>query len=340
MDDLNGIIPKISETIFEKVSMFPDKTQLAIAVIKNEKTNYYGFIKENNNLSNVQNEDKIFEVGSITKVFTATVLADLVVKNKLELDTNIQQYFDFPFKDKTKISLLSLANHTSGLRSHPTNFDTSIENLINFYKEYDEDMMKDYLQYSLQLTSADENRYEYSNFGGGLLSYVLELSQKQSFKELLQQKVFDKYKMSNTYMDRSNLKNELVIGLDKNGTEAENWDFDILFGAGGVLSSVRDLSKFVSAHFVESDKELALTRQATYTVDDEMKVGLGLHIIKIDDNNEVYWHNGGTGGYKASMVFNIETKSAAIILSNISVFNPDHMNIDSLCVKLNSMLNE
>ncbi len=337
---MKDIQSKITETIFEKVSMFPDKTQLAIAILKNGNTNYYGFIKEKNNLRKVQNENKIFEVGSITKVFTATVLADLVIKNKLELDSDIQQYFDFPFKDNTKISLLSLANHTSGLRSHPTNFDTSIENLINFYKDYDEDMMNDYLEHSLQLTTESENRYEYSNFGAGLLGHTLELSQKQTFKEMLQQKVFDKYKMLNTYMDRSNLKNELIIGLDENGTETENWDFNILFGAGGVLSSVSDLSKFVSAHFVESNKDLALTRQATYTVDDEMKVGLGWHIIKVSDDTEVYWHNGGTGGYKSSIVLDIKMNSAAIILSNISVFNPNHMNIDSLCANLSSILNE
>ncbi len=122
--------------------MFPDKIQLAVAVIKNGNTNYYGFIKEDSKLNIVQNEKKIFEIGSITKIFTAIVLADLVIKNKLELDADIQQYFDFPFKDNAKIKLLSLANHTSGLKRHPSNFDTSTENLVNFYREYDEIMMK------------------------------------------------------------------------------------------------------------------------------------------------------------------------------------------------------
>lgn len=338
MNNLNRIAPKISEAVFEKVSMFPDRTQLAIAVIKDGKTSYYGFLKDNNNICTVQNEDSIFEIGSITKIFTSTILSDLVLRKRLDLDDDIQQYFDFPFNDKTKISLLSLANHTSGLKSHPSNYEITIEKLINFYREYNKDMLNDYLQNELQIPKTDKKRYEYSNLGVGLLGYVLELSQNKPFKELMQEKVFDKHKMSNTYMDRSKIKNELVIALDKDGKETENWDFDILFGCGGVLSSVSDLAKFVSTHFDESNKELALTRKATFTVDNEMKVGLGLHIIKTSDNNDIYWHNGGSGGYKSAMEFDMETKSAAIVLSNLSFFNPNHWDIDIICSKLTSCL--
>lgn len=338
MNDFNCILPKISDVVFEKISMFPDRTQLAIAVIKNGKASFYGFIKDNNDIKCLDNKDNVFEIGSITNVLTATVLADLVLINKLELEDDIQQFFDFPFNDNAKIKLLSLANHTSGLKSHPSNFDNSTENLINLYREYNEEMMIDYMKKSLQLHIVGENKYDYSNFGAGLLGYTLELSQKQPFKELMQEKVFDKYKMSNSFMDRTKIKSGLVPGLDKNGSETENWDMDILRGCGGVLSSASDLAKFVLAHFDEKNKELALTRKATFTVDDEMKVGLGLHIINTADDKVIYWHNGGTGGYKSAMEFNIETKSAAIVLSNVSFFNPNHWDIDRICSKLTSHL--
>ena len=111
-----------------------------------------------------------------------------------------------------------------------------------------------------------------------------------------------------------------------------------MFGCGGVLSCVSDLAKFVSAHFDKSNKDLALTRKPTTIVDDEMKIGLGLGIIKTTDNNVIYWHNGGSGGYKSTMEFNIETKSAAIVLSNVSFFNPNHWDIDIICSKLTSWL--
>ncbi|MBN1971494.1 MAG: beta-lactamase family protein [Candidatus Delongbacteria bacterium] len=330
----------IKKIVEEKTVRFPNKTQLAIAVIKNGNPNFYGFKIENNNIISVQNENKIFEIGSITKVFTSTVLADLVVKNKINLDTDIQEYFDFSLNENTKISLLSLANHTSGLKSHPSNYEMpeiTAEKLRNLYREYNEDMLIDYLQNEIKIPKTEEKKFEYSNLGFGLLGYALGLSQNRPFKELMQEIVFNKYKMTNTYVDRSNLKNEFVTGLDKNGNETENWDMDILAGCGVVLSSVSDLSKFVSAHFDEANKELALTRKATITVDDEMKVGLGLGIITTSDNNIIYWHNGGTGGYKSAMEFDMETKTASIVLSNVSFFNPNHWDIDRICTRLTGL---
>jgi CubicO group peptidase (beta-lactamase class C family) len=123
---------RISEVVYQKTRTFPNKTQVAIAVIRNGDTDYYGAIKENDNLNTIINKDSIFEIGSITKVFTATVLANLVVNKKLKLNIDINQYFDFPFKDNLKINMLSLANHTSGLPRHPTNYDTSLARLYPF----------------------------------------------------------------------------------------------------------------------------------------------------------------------------------------------------------------
>uniref|UniRef100_UPI00321770B9 serine hydrolase n=1 Tax=uncultured Draconibacterium sp. TaxID=1573823 RepID=UPI00321770B9 len=83
---LNKIPKNFSEIMYENVNMFPEKAQLSIALIKNGEVNYYGIIKENDSIKTIQNENKVFEIGSITKVFSATVLADLVVKNKLQMN--------------------------------------------------------------------------------------------------------------------------------------------------------------------------------------------------------------------------------------------------------------
>ncbi len=172
-----------------------------------------------------------------------------------------------------------------------------------------------------------------------MLAYVLGLSQNQPFEQLLQKNVFDKYQMTNSYTNRFNIKNELVTGIDDNGNKCENWDFNAHFGAGGILSSVSDLSKFVLAHFSASNKELALTRIPTHSVNNKMKIGLGLHIIKTRSGEKVYWHNGGTGGYSSSMVFNTKNKNAVIILSNLSAFSAKNRNIDNLCFELIKQLN-
>jgi CubicO group peptidase (beta-lactamase class C family) len=77
-----------------------------------------------------------------------------------------------------------------------------------------------------------------------------------------------------------------------------------------------------------------LTRTPTFTVNEKMKIGLGWHILKSDNEQELIWHNGGTGGYSSSMSININEKTAVIILSNVSAFNPEMKNIDELCFLL------
>ncbi|NME68590.1 DUF3887 domain-containing protein [Flammeovirga aprica] len=77
-----------TEIIFDNAKVFPDQTQMAFAIIKNGKVNYYGIIKENNTIYQTHNQERIFEIGSISKVFTATLLSDLVLKGKVELNDN------------------------------------------------------------------------------------------------------------------------------------------------------------------------------------------------------------------------------------------------------------
>jgi CubicO group peptidase (beta-lactamase class C family) len=329
INTLSNYSTEIAEIIFAKTKDFPNKTQLSIAVIQNGETNYYGIIKENDTIKPTKNQNKIFEIGSITKVFTSTVFASLIGDKKLKLTDEINTFYSFSIKDNTKISFQSLANHTSGLPRLPENLDLSNE--TNPYKNYGKREIEEYLKNLLKLENEPLKISSYSNLGAGLLGYTLGLSQKTSFQKLLQKKVFDKYKMTNSFTSSQNLNNRLVKGLDGNGEVVTNWDFDVLFGGGGILSSTEDLVKFANAQFNPKNKELALTRKPTFDIDESMKIGLGWHILKTDKGFNWVWHNGGTGGYSSSMVVDAEKKNGVIILSNTSNIND---NIDDLCFKL------
>ena len=274
----------------------------------------------------------MFEIGSITKVFTSTVLASLVEENKLELTTYINDFYPFTFKDTTKITFESLANHSSGLPRLSDNLD--LFNKYNPYKSYGGQQLNEYLENLLQLENDSTKVYSYSNLGAGLLGYTLGLSQEKSFEALLQDRVFEKFYMLNSFTSSHSLSNILVKGLDTNSKEVANWDFDALFGAGGILSTSEDMLKFAKAHFNPQNKELTLTRNPTFNVDESMKIGLGWHILKSDNDKELYWHNGGTGGYSSSIAISTENKNAVVILSNVSAFNPKMNNIDSLTFAL------
>ena len=336
VNTLTNLSKEQAAIIFNQTKDFPNKTQLSIAFIENRVTKFYGIIKENDTVKFINNKDMIFEIGSVSKVFTATLLANAVLNNKIKIDDKINTFFKFTFKNNIELDFKSLANHTSGLERLPSNLDLSETNLSNPYKEYDEAMLNSYLKDELKLNHQTGEQYEYSNLGMGLLGYALGVMQKSNYKKILKDEIFYKYKMTGSFTCacESEVETGLVRGLDNDGNEVSNWDFDVLSGAGGILSTVTDLSKFVNAHFNPENRELELTRMPTFTVNEKMKIGLGWHIVKTESGKEIYWHNGGTGGYSSSIAMDTELKNGIIILSNVSAFNPDMRNIDNLCFSL------
>lgn len=332
VNSLNNYPKEIADIIFSKSKDFPNNTQLSIALIQNGKTKYYGIIKVNDSIKTAENQKNIFEIGSITKVFTSTVLASLVVNEKINLTDEINSYYPFAFKDNIKINFESLANHTSGLPRLPENLDLS--NKINPYKNYGKTEIDEYLKNLLKL---ENKTYSYSNLGAGLLAYTLGLSQKTNFQKLLQNKIFDKYKMKNSFTSSRNLGNSLIKGLNTKGEIVTNWDFDVLFGAGGILSTTEDLAIFANAQFNPKNKELELTRRTTFDIKENTKIGLGWHKLESTNGENLVWHNGGTGGYSSSMVMKVEEKKAVIILSNVSDINDK---IDALSYELINKTNK
>ena len=317
----------IANLIFENTKDFPENTQLSVAVLKNGKVSYYGVHTVDHKLIPIENQESVFEIGSLTKVFTSTVLANLVVEGKLKLTDKINAYYPFLFKNKTTITFESLANHTSGLPRLPPNLDLS--NAENPYKNYGVKELDTYLAHQMILAKAENNTYDYSNLGAGLLGHTLGISQNKPFTKLVQD-VFKKYQMSNSFINSENLGNALVKGLDDKGNVVYNWDFDVLFGGGGILSTTSDLVRFAEAQFNATNKALELTRKETAVVSDDMKIGLGWHLLKSEKGNDLIWHNGGTGGYSSSMVLDVKNKNGVIILSNVSGLSTQNGKIDAL----------
>lgn len=327
---------EIGNLIFEHTKDFPVNTQLSIAIIKEGKVSYYGVINDQETLKPIKNDKKIFEIGSITKVFTSTILASLVKEKKLDLNSNINPYFSFKFLNNHQFSFLSLANHTSGLPRLPDNFDFS--NDLNPYKNYMTTDLHYYLENLIAFEKTAPFSYDYSNLGTAILGHSLALSQNSGYKQLLTNHVLSKYKMKSTFTEVKGIENQLVKGLDEKGAVTPNWEFDVMFPAGGILSNVRDIVKFTNAHFDPSNEVLDLTRTETSTVNGEMKIGLGWHILTSKLGNKLFWHNGGTGGYTSSFVFEPTKQNAIIILSNVSGGHPNRDKIDALAFDLMKLI--
>jgi len=329
-----GQTPGQNQLISETALAFPEKTQLSVALVVNSKVISTGVERHNDTLNYTDNSMKIFEIGSISKVFTSTLLANLIDEQKVGLNDQMNSCIDLPLNSRDTFTLQELANHTSGLPRLPANLNLATADFRNPYKNYSEEELLKYLSDDTTVRNLPGEKYDYSNLGAGLLAYLLVKKEGSDYERMLKKYIFDRYGMTHSTTDRAKLNKELVSGLDAGGNETPNWDFNILVGAGGILSNVRDLAKFVQAQFDSTNTELVLTRESTFKVNPGMEIGLGWHILHPEQEKTWHWHNGGTGGYTSSLAIDVENKTAVIILSNVSAFNPNRQKIDDLCFGL------
>lgn len=319
---------EVIDSLLLTLSKFPSNTYFSIAQSDGYTVNHLGFHVLDGKVTKVEIADSLFEIGSITKVFTSTILANEIVMNNLNPLKDVNNNFDFKFHNKIKINYLSLSNHTSGLYRLPSNFYVGNKELSKPYEYYSTSLFDSYLANELDI--GEINTYNYSNTGAALLAYALEKKNKTDFDLLLKKQIFDKYNMTSSSFE----KTPSFAGYNEAGEVQELWKFNSFKGAGGIVSSASDLIKFVNAHLTSNDLVLAKTRESTFNVSDKMSMGLAWHILNKENDQQIYWHNGGTAGFTSSMMFDLAQKKGVVILTNISAMSSKSKIVDQYCFKL------
>ena len=314
--------------IHENTREFPNGTQLAIALIDGPKTLFYGVERRQDTLFTVNNADALFEIGSITKVFTATLLAQEVVEGRLSLDQKVVELLDMKFNAGNDITLGQLASHTSGMKRLPGNLFRYVSDQNNPYKNYDLEALYDFLTNTIELNKKKE--YDYSNTGVALLGHALSVYLEKSYQELIHSRILKPLQMTSTVFGAENAAEKLVAGLNPNGEPTSNWDLNIHAPAGGLISSVADLEKFARNQFDSQNKAGALSRKKIAPVREERAVALGWHINTATPGLTLFGHSGGTGGYTSVIQVDADQKKAVIILSNVSAFHKQSVNVRQL----------
>lgn len=322
-----------SSDIKNFIKEFPTNTELSVLLIDGDNSEYLGVRKQNGTVNSIDNKESIFEIGSITKVFTNILLSNSIQHGKTTLNETLQSNFDFTIDKGDSITLQHLSNHSSGLPVLPSNMYKQMEkNPTNPYKEYTNDDLKKYLSGKIDYEYKAGENSVYSNLGMGLLGYILAKKAKKTYHQLLNETILNPLQMNSTSTNVKD-KSKLVKGLNPDGSFASNWDFtDALVGAGGIKSTTEDMEKFIRKNF-ENDPMYTLPLKETFAVNKVAKIGLGWQIID-SKNKKLYWHNGGTGGYRSCLVFHKESKKAVLVLSNISAFHGKSSSLDNLCFSL------
>ena len=202
--------------------------------------------------------DTVFEIGSITKVFTALLLSDAVERGEVSLSDPVSRYLPASVKVPQRgraITLGDLASHVSGLPRLPTNMAST--NPRNPYADYTVDQLYAFLSgYELPRDAGAQDQY--SNLGGGLLGHVLALRAGMSYEALVESRITRPLGMTSTRITLSDdMRGRLASGYDATLQPASNWDLPTLAGAGALRSTVNDLLLFLSAAMGERPTPLA-----------------------------------------------------------------------------------
>jgi CubicO group peptidase (beta-lactamase class C family) len=264
--------------------------------------------------------DTIFEIGSISKVFTSLVLADMVSRREVTLDDPAAKYLPenvrMPERSGKSITLLDLATHSSGLPPLPSNLkqdprnppaDYSVNDLYQFLSGY-------------TLPRDPGSEVEYSNLGAGLLGHLLAYRAGTDYESLVGIRITRPLSMPDTGITlSSSMEQRMATGHNAMLAPVANSDLPTpLAGAGALRSSANDMLTFLEAFLGYKESPLAPAMKAMLEVRrtaGKAKIGLGW-LLNSADGKAIAMHDGGTGGFRSFIGFDPKARIGVVVMSN------------------------
>jgi D-alanyl-D-alanine-carboxypeptidase/D-alanyl-D-alanine-endopeptidase len=302
---------------------------IVVGVIDSTGRNVYGYGSTSLKAQIPLDGLTLFEIGSVTKVFTGLLLADMVEHGLVELEAPIYKYLPsaitVPQWNDQQITFLHLATHTSGLPRLPSNLKPLL-NLYDPYARYTVENLNTFLS-SYSLRRAPGTKYEYSNLGMGLLGHVLATYSGTSYEALIIDRLCMPLGLEDTrIMLNAEQQARFLQGYNMYGYHTSPWRITPLAGAGALHSSANDLLTLLERHLSSPQDQTAIgqamrSSMAPYAraAHDSAFVGLGWHILA-SGGKRLYWHNGMTGGHSSFIGFSPKDSLGLVILANYATF--------------------
>ncbi len=291
----------------------------------------------------------VFDLGSINKTFTATLLAEMVARGEVGLQDPVEKFLpdsvSVPSRSGREITLLDLATHTSGLTRLPSNYRPP--DMRDPYADYTVEILYEFLS-GHDLRREPGTEYEYSNLGYGLLGHVLARAAGMSYRDLLQERILTPLEMSQTgYEVDGDLADWMVWG-HKYGRPVPYWrGTEAIEGAGGLRSSLSDMLTYLKANIGPPETALEAAMQVAHESrgtrgETGPEYGFSWGIGLFPGRPTVIKHSGGTGGFSTTIAFVPDHRMGLVSLANSSgaathleellVFDPPPAGWDDLSV--------
>jgi CubicO group peptidase (beta-lactamase class C family) len=266
--------------------------------------------------------DTEFEIGSVTKTFTALLLADAVVRGQATLDDPVTKYVDAKglTRDGKTVTLGQLATHSSGLPRLPKNLSPA--DPADPYADYDAAKLLAFLEGDV-LQRTPGSAYEYSNLGAGLLGYALTKS-GGGYEKVLRERVLRPMDMTDTAITLSpSQRSRFASGHDIQLHPVGPWRLDALAGAGALRSTPADMGKYLRTAVDPSASPLAAAWKLVETPladgpSPSLRMALAWHVAE-REGRSIVWHNGQTGGFATMMAFDPATREGVVVMSNAAI---------------------
>lgn len=267
----------------------------------------------------------IYEIGSVTKIFTGVLLAEAIRRGEVKADDGISKYLPKSVKSprfgNQEISLTDLATHTSGLPRLPGNMNPA--EATNPYADYTTEKLYEFLT-NFELTRKPGETFEYSNLGYALLGHILALRAGLSYEALVTSRILKPLGMNDTHIIVPSKKTSReAVPLNDLNKPTSHWTFAALPGAGGLRTTAADMAIFIKANLGQAKSPLKNSFESAFTMlrqgqSPQTKVGLAWQNIMLFDT-EILWHGGATGGFASYLAIAPGAKRGAFAVTNSGV---------------------
>jgi len=322
--------PDLKELLALRVDKQHQATGVVVGVVEasGERVVAYGTrgVKD----SRPMDADTVFDVGSLTKIVTALLVADMAVRGEIALDDPVMKYLPadrvtMPTYLGSQITFTDLATHTSGLPLRPDNLTSTDPD--NKYAGYTLDNLYAFLS-RFKLTRRIGSQYEYSNVGYGLIGPALANRTGKSWAELVRMRITAPLAMNDTRADLTpDMKKRLAPGYTLDIatltlTPAPHWDLGALESAGALRSTPRDMMKLLSAAVglkpspLSTAFEMTLKTRRTGGMDPANAIALGWNIYRSSLGHELAWKNGNVGGFRTFIGFDKTARRGVVAFAN------------------------
>jgi len=309
----------IRDILRRRIDVDERATGMAVGIVERGRRRVIAYGKQDSGDARSVAANTLFEIGSLTKIFTALLLADMVHRKELQFDDPVDRHLPSgwrtPQHNGRAISLADLATHTSGLPMFPPLAGSFFEALARYTASDLRSWLGD-----LTLSQDPGAQWAYSNVGYGLLGLALATKAGTTYEALLNRRIVGPLRLKDTVLNpMGETVRRVAAGHDPNLAPIPPLDIGIFAPAGALRSTVEDLLIFVRAVLPESRSPLEVPAQLLFSIRRPAPAirgdqALGWEVIPGTDGFVA--KDGVTAGQAASIVLDASNRAGVVVLSN------------------------